>query len=166
MKISADTADLLFRALFCLIFVGLGAEHVFSDDLIRRLMPAWVPFERVVSIVCGLWLMGWGAFILLGIKLRWAAIALGLFLVIVTAAVHLPGVFDTPSDIHPSSTWMWDVLQRSNLAKNMCLLGVCFQLLHHRVGKYSLEKHAAIPGLMCSGSRKLLRNSILALFKP
>ena len=39
-----------------------------DEDYIRRLMPAWVPFERVVSIVCGLWLMGWGAFILLGIK--------------------------------------------------------------------------------------------------
>ena len=53
MKISADMADVLFRGLFCLIFVGLGAEHLFSDDLIRRLMPTWVPFERAVSI------MGW-----------------------------------------------------------------------------------------------------------
>ena len=93
--------------------------------------------------MCGLWLMGWGAFILLGIKLRWAAIALGVFLIIVTTVVHLPGVFLTPGDIPPNSVWMWEVLQRSNLAKNMCLLGVCFQLLHHRLGKYSLENYAS-----------------------
>jgi uncharacterized membrane protein YphA (DoxX/SURF4 family) len=144
MKLTADTADLLFRALFCVIFVGLGAEHLFSDDLIQRLMPDWVPFERAVSIGCGLWLMGWGSLILLGLKVRWAAIALGVFLVIVTAAVHLPGVFSTPGDIDPRNAWMWDILQRSNLAKNMCLLGVCFHLLHHRVGKYSLEQYAGV----------------------
>lgn len=112
-------------------------------DIIRAdLMPDWVPFERAVSIGGGLWLMGWGSLILLGLKVRWAAIALGIFLVIVTAAVHLPGVFSTPGDIEPRYAWMWDILQRSNLAKNMCLLEVCFHLLHHRVGKYSLEKYA------------------------
>ena len=35
--------------------------------------------------------------------------------------------------------WMWDILQRSNFVKNLCLLSVCFHLLHHKTGKLSLE---------------------------
>ncbi len=139
MKISPDSADLLFRCLFCLIFVGLGGEHIFSDTLILRLMPEWVPAPRLVSLACGIWLSVWGTFILVGWKLRWAAFALGAFLVVVTIAVHLPGVVSAPDSITAESRWLWDILQRTNLVKNLCLLGVCFHLLHHQLGKYSLE---------------------------
>ncbi|MCZ6781517.1 MAG: hypothetical protein O7C73_07740 [Nitrospirae bacterium] len=64
-----------FRGLFCVIFLGLGGEHLFQDELIRLQMPAWVPWPRAVSILVGLWLVGWGGLILLGFRLRWAAIA-------------------------------------------------------------------------------------------
>ncbi len=139
-KISPDLADLLFRLFFCLIFVGLGAEHIVSDALIQRLMPRWILYPRAVSIACGIWLLGWGSLILLGWHIRWAAIALGLFLILVTIVVHLPGVFSYPSGLPASARWMWDILQRTNLVKNLCLLGVCFHLQHHTVGKYSLER--------------------------
>ena len=139
MKISCDTADILFRGLFCLIFLGLGGEHLFQDDLIQHLMPYWIPWKRTASIFCGLWLCLWGTFILLGYKLRLASYGLGAFLLVVTAGVHLPGIFFYPPELSSEQYWMWDILQRSNLVKNLCLLGVCFQLLHHEVGKYSLE---------------------------
>ena len=139
MQISSDLADLIFRIFFCLIFVGLGGEHIVSDALIQRLMPSWVMYPRAVSIACGFWLLGWGTLILLGWHIRWAAIALGAFLIIVTVLVHLPGVMNYPSNLPASSQWMWDILQRTNLVKNLCLLGVCFHLQHHKVGKYSLE---------------------------
>ncbi|MFN8390923.1 MAG: DoxX family protein [Bdellovibrionota bacterium] len=141
LRISSDAADLIFRALFCLIFVGLGGEHLFSDALIQHLMPEWMPLKRVVSIGCGVWLVGWGTLILMGWHLRWAAIGLGYFLIIVTAAVHIPGVLYRAPTIPESQYWMWEILQRSNLVKNLCLLGVCFHLLHHKVGKYSLEAY-------------------------
>ena len=79
-------------------------------DAYRLLMPSWVPLPRLVSIACGVWLVSWGGLILLGRHLRWAACG-----------------------------WMWDILQRSNFVKNLCLLGVCFHLLHHEAGKLSLE---------------------------
>ena len=139
LKISTDLADFFFRGLFCLIFVGLGLEHIVSDELIQRLMPEWVPYKRLVSLVCGMWLFFWGTLILIGWRIRWAAIALGAFLVPVTIAVHLPGVIFDPPQIIPEYQWMWDILQRTNLVKNLCLLGVCFHLLHHDVGRYSLE---------------------------
>ena len=39
MRISSDLSDLLFPALFCLIFIGLGGEHMVADELIQQLMP-------------------------------------------------------------------------------------------------------------------------------
>ena len=141
IKISSDLADLLFRALFCLIFVGLGGEHIFSDTLIQHLMPVWMPVKRTVSMLCGLWLITWGSLILVGWRIRWAAVGLGVFLVIVTIAVHIPGVLFRAPEIPEEQYWMWEILQRSNLVKNLCLLGVCFHLLHHKMGKYSLEAY-------------------------
>ena len=139
MKINQDQSDLLFRLLFCPIFIGLGLEHLFSDQMIQQLMPDWLPLKRSISIVCGLWLCGWGSLILIGWRVHLAALALGVFLIVVTAAVHVPGILVNPEWIPAEYSWMWVILQRSNLVKNLCLLGVCFHLLHHEVGKYSLE---------------------------
>jgi uncharacterized membrane protein YphA (DoxX/SURF4 family) len=141
MKIDSDVAEFLFRFLFCSIFVGLGGEHLFADTLIRQIMPAWVPFPRLVSVLCGLWLISWGSLILLGWHIRAAALALGAFLVVVTIAVHVPGIFARPDSMTEACAPFWDILQRSNLVKNLCLLGVCFLLLHHRVGRYSIESY-------------------------
>ena len=141
IEIDSDVSDLVFRSLFCLIFVGLGAEHIFSDTLIQHLMPEWIPFKRAASLACGVWLVIWGSLIFLGWHLRAAAIGLAAFLVVVTAAVHLPGVVMHPAGLAPENYWMWEILQRTNLVKNICLLGVCFQLLHHKPGKYSLEAY-------------------------
>jgi len=136
-----DAAELAFRSLFCVIFLGLGGEHLFQDELIRLLMPAWVPWPRAVSILVGLWLVAWGGLILLGFRLRWAAIALGAFVVGVTATVHGPALFAYPPELAADSRWMWDILQRSNFVKNLCLLGVCFHLLNHRTGCLSLDAY-------------------------
>lgn len=145
MRIDEDVSELLFRLLFCLIFIGLGLEHLFSDQMIQRLMPDWLPWKRTVSIACGMWLCTWGAMIMAGWRVRLAAVALGIFLVAVTAAVHLPGIMIEPEWIPADCRWMWIVLQRSNLVKNLCLLGVCFHLQHHEVGKYSLERWLTRP---------------------
>ena len=134
-----DLTELAFRGLFCLIFIGLGGEHIFHDQLIRLLMPAWVPAPRVVSIAVGLWLLSWGLLVLLGYRLRAAAIALGAFVVVVTLTVHAPALFSYPAELAEGDRWLWDILQRSNLVKNLCLLGVCFHLLHHEPGRYSLD---------------------------
>ncbi len=140
-----DLTEFLFRILFCVIFIGLGAEHLFKDDLIRLLMPAWVPWPRFVSAACGLWLVFWGSFILLGWHLKWSAIALGAFVVGVTALVHAPALLSYPPTLPEGCLWMWDILQRSNFVKNLCLLGVCFHLLHHEPRKLSLTAYLQRP---------------------
>jgi uncharacterized membrane protein YphA (DoxX/SURF4 family) len=135
-----DLFEFLFRALFCGIFLALGWEHLFSDNLIQRLMPAWLEPKRAASILAGLWLSVGGVLLFLGYRLRFAAVWLGIFLVVVTVGVHLPGIVQGNSAIPAEMEWMWQILQRTNLAKNICLLGVCFHLWSHQPGRLSLTE--------------------------
>ena len=135
----ADLSEFLFRILFCIIFIGLGGEHLVKDDLIQKLMPDWMPIPHVMSFLCGCILLISGGLIAIGYKLRFAAILLGSFLVVVTAIVHGPGISTTPQFITPESELLWQVLQRSNYVKNLCLLGVCLLLIHYKPGKWSVE---------------------------
>jgi uncharacterized membrane protein YphA (DoxX/SURF4 family) len=137
--IDRNFTDILFRLLFCLIFIGLGGEHLVNDDLIQKLMPDWMPIPHVISFLCGCILLIGGGLIAIGYKLRFAAILLGSFLVVVTAIVHGPGISTTPQFITPESELLWQVLQRSNYVKNLCLLGVCLLLIHYKPGKWSVE---------------------------
>ena len=136
---SKDFNELVFRILFSSIFLGLGGEHLLADDMIQNLMPTWVPWPRGVSIASGLVLLFGGTLVLIGYRVHLAAYILGAFLVAVTLTVHVPAVFIDMPTLPEQHQWLWTVLQRSNLVKNMCLLGVCFQLGYHRTGRYSLD---------------------------
>jgi hypothetical protein len=57
---------------------------------------------------------------------------------VVTLAIHVPGMFQAPGSIAPEDMWLWDLYQRSNFIKNVCLLGVCLHLLTHEPGPYTL----------------------------
>lgn len=137
--ITPDISDLLFRLFFSLIFLALGFEHVFSDTLIQQLMPTWLPYPRLISVACGIWLLFFGSWIAIGFKLRIAAIALAAFLLIATFAVHVPGALVDHPELPGQYQWMWIILQRSNLAKNLCLFGVCLHLIYYVPGKYSIS---------------------------
>lgn len=137
--IDKDKADFLFRFFFSIIFLGMGMEHLFSDELIRSMMPDYILFKRLVSILSGLLLITGGGMILVGFKIRYAAIGLGAFVTLVNIVVHAPALFHTPIGLANEWTWLWEVYQRSNFVKNICLLGVCLHLLHYEVGKFSLE---------------------------
>lgn len=138
-KLNYDLTDLIFRILFSLIFLGLGMEHLFSDVLIQNMMPDWLVFKRAVSIGAGLVLLTGGFSVLLGYKSTAGAIMLGVFLLIVTAVIHAPALLSQPTGLQGDWHWLWDVYQRSNFVKNLCLLGVCFHLINHEHGRYSLD---------------------------
>ncbi|MEM9160837.1 MAG: DoxX family protein [Verrucomicrobiota bacterium] len=134
-----DLSDILFRILFSTIFIGLGGEHIFSDELIQKMMPNWVPAPRLFSILSGIVLVTGGGLIVLGFQLRIAAMLLGAFVIAVTATVHGPALLNTPDFVSSDNVWIWDVLQRSNYVKNLCLLGVCLMLYHYTPGRFSLH---------------------------
>ncbi|CAM2068975.1 DoxX family protein [Sulfidibacter corallicola] len=142
-RLNYDITELIFRLLFSLIFLGLGAEHLFDDRLIQNLMPAWMEPRRLVSALAGLVLLAGGCSIALGYKTMQGALVLGAFLVVVTLTIHVPALWQAPESLSADWAWLWQVYQRSNLVKNLCLLGVCFHLINHRPGRYSLDEWLA-----------------------
>ena len=118
-------------------------EHLFNDEIILKVMPDWFPMKRNLSLLSGITLLFGGSLIIIGYKSRIGAIILAAFLILVTALVHVPAVagIGTPSNLPQEWFWIWDLFQRSNLVKNLCLLGVCCHLMYHKVGKYSLEHY-------------------------
>ena len=139
MKISYHITDFIFRILFSLIFLGLGIEHLFESDLIILLMPDWIIYKKITAVFTGLVLLTGGMSILFGCKVRQGAWTLLVFLITVTLSVHLPALFTTPEGLPKNWTWLWDIYQRSNLVKNLCLIGVCLHLTNHETGKYSMQ---------------------------
>jgi uncharacterized membrane protein YphA (DoxX/SURF4 family) len=142
-RIDSDLAELIFRMLFSSIFIVLGGEHIFRDELIRQLMPGWIPAPRLFSLAAGFLLLAGGVSIALGFRIQIAATALGIFLVVVTVLIHVPGIFIYPEALPRDWQWLWDLYQRSNFIKNVCLLGVCFHFLYHEPGSYSLDQYLA-----------------------
>ena len=138
-RVDADVRDLIFRSLFSTIFLGLGSEHLLDDRLILHLMPAWVGHPMLASRASGTVLLLGGLSILLGYHMQLGARLLGAFLLIVTLAVHVPGCFSVPASIPGDAAWIWTVLQRSNLVKNVCLFGVCVHLTTQAPRRYSLD---------------------------
>lgn len=134
-----EHSELAFRVLFSLIFLGLGLEHLFSDAVIRGLMPTWLGYQRPLSMLSGLVLVSGGLSILLGYRIRLGALLLGVFLLAVTLLIHGPYLFVRPDGLSEEWFWLWDVYQRSNFVKNLCLLGGCFYFYNHQPGRYSLD---------------------------
>ena len=140
-RLDPSVADAIFRLFFSSIFVLLGGEHLVDDTLIQHIMPLWVPMKRLVSMASGVILLSGGLCIATGLWLRAAALMLGGFLVVVTLLVHVPGMLGVPEHIPAQAGWLWDVFQRSNFIKNVCLLGVCVHLLTHEPGRFTLPRY-------------------------
>jgi len=136
-------SEAAFRFFFSLIFLALGFEHLFADQLIQAMMPAWLPAKRAFSLLAGLVLLSGGSSIFLGFRVRWGAVLLACFLVPATALIHAPALFHVPASLPAEWHWLWLVYQRSNFIKNLCLLGGCFHLFNHALGPYSLESWLA-----------------------
>jgi len=136
-----DFIDLAFRSLFSCIFLALGAEHLFNDSLIQKLMPTWLPAPGLFSVLAGISLITGGGLIILGYKLRIAAALLATFLIAVTLTVHAPSIFEAPDFVGENEKWLWLTFQRSNYAKNLCLLGVCLLLFDYQPRRWSLEAY-------------------------
>ncbi|MBF0237965.1 MAG: DoxX family protein [SAR324 cluster bacterium] len=138
INLSYDVTDLLFRLLFSSIFIGLGMEHLFADARIQEMMPVWLFYKRPLSMLAGVILLSGGFSLVTGMYVRRGAMLLAIFLVVVTIVVHVPALFHVPRTLPDDWRWLWDVYQRSNVVKNMCLLGGCFHLINHQVGRYTV----------------------------
>lgn len=126
------TADLVFRALFSLIFLVAGVGHFIQADLmVERLVAA--PLGGVATSIApasvmisatGVVLVAGGALLALGLRTRIAAVALIAVLIPITGTVHLaPG----PDHMGP-------------LFKNIALLGGLVHFAIRGPGSWSLDR--------------------------
>ena len=132
--------------LFSSIFLGLGGEHLFQDELVQKLMPDWFVYKRLLSIMAGLVLVSGALALITGLMLKKAAIMLAAFLVTVTLLIHLPELSGAPEGLPKDWVWLWQVFQRSDFVKNVCLFGVCIHLMRYEPKLLTLEnvlKHFA-----------------------
>jgi putative oxidoreductase len=134
-------ADLLFRVLFSLIFVGAGLKHlVRPDDLIARLEAAplaWmataVGRPGLLMTVTGVALLGAGLGLLLGWRTRLSAVTLIAVLVPITVVVDLGHT----ANLGP-------------LFKNIALLGGLIHFAASGPGAWALDTR---PGLRSEPAR-------------
>jgi uncharacterized membrane protein YphA (DoxX/SURF4 family) len=141
LRLKYDMTDVVFRVLFSLIFIGLGGEHIFSNQLIIKMMPSFIPELpcQILSVLSGILLLGCGMMIAVGYQVRMAATLLGIFLILVNLVIHGPALFYEPEGLDEQWSWLWQVYQRSNFVKNLCLFGVCLHLINHKLGRYSFS---------------------------
>ena len=139
--VNHDVAELVFRLLFSSIFVVLGTEHLFNDGL-HSAIDARVATDEAR---------------LFGGKRRHSLGGRSEHCVGCTRAGRRDPSRTVPHRRHARDprSWdvsgarlhrprrtcgLWDLYQRSNFIKNVCLLGVCFHLLTHEPGSLTLPR--------------------------
>ena len=110
-------------------------------------LPWWIPTPGITVILCGMLLLLGGTFIMLGVWLQIAAVILGFFLAFSITGIHIPGFIDIPVGVRIEADWLWFLLLKSNLMRDLSLLGACIYFFNHELGKFSLEVYLRNRGI-------------------
>ena len=131
METTKDGAALLGRILLAAMFVisGWGKVTGFSGTA-GYIGSKGLPLPEVLTAIAILIELGGGLLIVLGWKTRWAALALAIFLVVITPIFH--------------SFWDGEPTERMsqliNFEKNLSILGAMLLVYAFGPGRYSLDK--------------------------
>ena len=131
MESTKDGAALVGRILLAIIFVisGWGKLAAFSGTA-GYIASRGLPVPEVLAAIAILFELGGGLLIVLGWKARLGALALAVFLVIVTP------IFHNFWDVAPGTR----MEQLINFQKNVSILGGMLLLYAFGPGRYSVDK--------------------------
>jgi putative oxidoreductase len=118
------------RVLFATIFV-LSAFGHFSANAVAYAASAGTPFANIVVPAAGVLALVGGLSIMLGLKARWGAALLVLFLVPVTLIMHR---FWSETDA------MQAMVARAMFLKNVSMLGGALLLMYFGAGPISVDE--------------------------
>jgi putative oxidoreductase len=126
-----DWAALLGRILLAAIFVmsGLGKISGFEGTA-GYIAAKGLPLPQVLTVIAIVIEVGGAAAVLAGWKTRWAALALSVFLIVITPTFH--NFWAVPPE------QMME--QQINFLKNVSILGGMLLLLAFGPGRYSVDK--------------------------
>jgi putative oxidoreductase len=126
-----DWAALLGRILLAGIFVISGFGKITGfEGTAGFIASKGLPLPQVLTVITILIEFGGGLAIFLGWKTRWAALAMVVFLIVITPIFH--GFWAAPPDRVME--------QQINFMKNVSILGGMLLLFAFGPGRYSVDK--------------------------
>jgi putative oxidoreductase len=126
-----DWAALLGRVLLAAMFVISGFEKITGFAGTAGYIAAkGLPLPEVLTAIAIAIEVGGGVAILLGWKTRWAAVALAVFLIVITPIFH--GYWSAPA--------AEAMQQQINFLKNSSILGGVLLLLSFGPGRFSVDR--------------------------
>ena len=130
MEGQKDWAALVGRVLLSLMFVisGFGKISAFVDTA-RSIASEGLPLPQLLTVFAIMIELGGGVAIAIGLKTRWAALALAMFLIIITPIFH--PFWSAPPD--------QALMQNINFMKNLSILGGMLLLIAFGPGRYSVD---------------------------
>jgi putative oxidoreductase len=131
MNSQKDWAALVGRVLLSILFIESGFEKISGfEGTAGYIAGHGLPFPQVLVAIAIVIELGGGLAVLAGWKTRWVALALIVFMVVITPVFH--NFWGAP----PEAV----MAQRINFMKNVSILGGIFLLLAFGPGRYSVDK--------------------------
>ena len=126
-----NAATLAGRILLAVLFAFSGVEKILDPaGTIGYMQSGGLPFPKVLLVLSIVLELGASALLIVGWKARWAALALFLFMIPVTAVFHNPLAGD------PSQAQM----QAVHLMKNLAIIGGLLFAAAFGPGGWSLDR--------------------------
>ena len=126
-----DIASLLGRILLAAIFVQSGLSKITGfHGTAGYIASKGLPFAELLTVSAILIELGGGLLIVFGWKARWAALAMMVFLLVITPIFH--GYWSVPADQVMN--------QYINFWKNVSILGGMFMLYAFGPGRFSADR--------------------------
>lgn len=126
-----DWAALVGRILLCILFIHSGFGKIGGFEGTAGYISAMgLPFPTVLAAIAILIELGGGLAVLIGWKTRWVALALIVFMIVITPIFH--NFWSAPAASAME--------QQINFMKNVSILGGIFLLFAFGPGRYSADK--------------------------
>jgi putative oxidoreductase len=131
MKERLDGMALLGRILLATLFIwsGWGKLIGFSDTA-GFIGSQGLPMPQVLAAIAVAVELGGGILLLIGLKARWVALALVVFLIVITPIFH--NYWDAPA--------AQARLQEINFMKNIAIMGGMFMVAAFGPGRFSIDR--------------------------
>ena len=122
--------SLISRVLIALLFIPAGISKIMGfAGTVAYINSAHMPLPEVAAVIAIVIELGFGILLLLGYQTRWAALAIGLFCVVVPFIFH-------PYWAVPAAQLM---AQKNNFFKDLAIAGGLFAIAAWGPGGWSLD---------------------------
>jgi len=126
-----DGMALLGRALLALIFILSGWEKLMGfQGAVGAIASKNLPMPQVLAVIAVIFELGGGLLLLLGLKARWVALLLVVFLVIITPIFH--NFWAAAADQMKN--------QQIHFMKNLAIMGGMFVVAAFGPGRFSFDR--------------------------